>query len=67
MFNWDSNAPRTGGIKYRENWHTFKGSVAGFAGSGIVAMAVIHWVVLTSPGGHARWMHVAGIVTGLTH
>ncbi len=60
-----SDKPRTtGGIKYRENWHDFKGAVAGYAGSGILAMVIIHAVVLTSPGGHARWLHVVGGVVG---
>jgi hypothetical protein len=65
-----NNEGTSGGIKYRENWHNFRGSVAGFAGSGIVATLIIHWVVLTSPAGHAKWMHILGPVvvgTGMGH
>jgi len=55
----------SGGIKYRENWHTFKGSVAGYALSGVAATIIIHAVVLTSPAGHAKWAHILGPVMGV--
>jgi hypothetical protein len=51
---------RTGGPKYRDHIHDFKASVFGYAGAGVVAMVIIHWVVLTSPLGHAKWLDVVG-------
>jgi hypothetical protein len=57
MFNF-SNSTSSGGIKYRENWHNFRGSVAGFALSGFAATIIIHAVVLTSGWGHAKWDHI---------
>jgi hypothetical protein len=58
---------RTGGPKYRDHIHDFKASVFGYAGAGVVAMIVIHWVVLTSPLGHAKWLDVVGSgVTSVT-
>jgi hypothetical protein len=49
---------KTGGPKYRDHIHDFKASVFGYAGAGVVAMVVIHWVVLTAPYGHAKWLDV---------
>ncbi len=57
MFNFGGNGS-SGGIKYRENWHTFRGSVAGFALSGFAFTIVIHAVVLSSSWGHAKWVHI---------
>jgi hypothetical protein len=51
---------RTGGPKYRDHIHDFKASVFGYAGAGVAAMVIIHWVVLTSPLGHAKWLDVVG-------
>jgi hypothetical protein len=51
---------RTGGPKYRDHIHDFKASVFGYAGAGVVAMVIIHWVVLTSPLGHQKWLDVVG-------
>jgi hypothetical protein len=58
---------RTGGPKYRDHIHDFKASVFGYAGAGVVAMVIIHFVVLTSPLGHAKWLDVVGSgVTSVT-
>jgi hypothetical protein len=51
---------RTGGPKYRDHIHDFKASVFGYAGAGVLAMIIIHWVVLTSPLGQAKWHDVVG-------
>jgi hypothetical protein len=51
---------RTGGPKYRDNIHDFKGAVFGYALSGVIAMVVIHYAVLTDPAGHAKWQTVFG-------
>jgi hypothetical protein len=58
---------RTGGPKYRDHIHDFKASVFGYAGAGVVAMVIIHFVVLTSPFGHQKWLDVVGSgVTAVT-
>jgi hypothetical protein len=54
---------RTGGPKYRDHIHDFKASVFGYAGAGVAAMVIIHWVVLTSPLGHQKWLDVVGANT----
>jgi hypothetical protein len=40
--------------------HDFKASVFGYAAAGVAAMIIIHWVVLSSPLGHAKWLDVVG-------
>jgi hypothetical protein len=41
--------------------------VFGYAGAGVVAMVIIHFVVLTSPFGHQKWLDVVGSgVTAVT-
>ncbi len=69
MLNWMSSGD-SGGIKYRENWHNFRGSVAGYALSGFAFTIVIHYVVLNSWWGHAKWQHIwtgVSAATGAGH
>jgi hypothetical protein len=51
---------KTGGPKYRENWHNFQGAVAGFSLSGVAAFIILHAVFLNTPQGHAKLMHILG-------